>query len=40
MGNPPISNQVNIQDLRGWMKEKGIDTLEDISQWLDGEWED
>lgn len=40
MGKQPITFQENLQDLRRWMKTKGDSTLEDISLWRNGDWED
>lgn len=37
MGNQPIVCEENLQDLRRWMKTKGITTPDDISLWRDGE---
>ncbi len=38
MGNPPLANQINIQNLRGWMSTNGIFNLNDISLWKNGNW--
>jgi len=41
MGKPPLGNKEEFQELKEWGIKHGINTLEDISQWMDeGNWID